>query len=974
MRYSAVTDITRESVFESSARMPGDIHPLLLGSGELGIAIDATGLQGLNCWMNQLPDTQSIMHVDDATNWNLYIHRDEALSQHHCQQDQGGYKNMPCGWLDYVLTIDGVEYGPRGLLHQACNWSRRFTPRKGLAEIAYDIGGVRVGLWCGMRLHGVQLDLHVTCESVDLRPHEINLTVRCWQTLRDGRMLTTAGVTTACDDSLVFRRWNGCTGNSCAPLYQPIEVNWAIAAHGTADYAHTPEHISSTCSGNGSRLDAAFCILSGSDRDGTAERGIIESRVREFRRKPPCDVLNDATRSWQAYFDEGAEVWIGEPDKEYLVLMAQYVLRAGGSYHAGALLGTIWTQTFMGGTFPDVQNAVDGLLRTGHTGPVRDFITWLARTCRPAGRPNYHVTYYDGTPAGTDEEAIFGVFHYAALVTRLFEYHKDPDDLRDVVLPFLEKNCRWMLDDKLQKTGDVWQMKGTMAGDAHLPPEDIRDNTEIFFCITAVLWHYSRYSAMLNVDNATAREARSFVKDVTARGPLRYDASMCHRFFNWIPYLLNRVDVIDHDSLRPFFEGRYPEGGRVVVDYQPWGNFATGASSVIVGCVDEALAELQDGMLYVSGAGYFDESPYEMRGGGFAPYPSGTGSFLSFITSMFADGRNASVDIQVGLGLAKRWRHNRLRWKGIHTINGAVVSGVYSPYSMDVTVESTRPREAEILVPARVEGEPIVVRVNDRRIEPVDLSVSPRSVRVQLDEGLSHISIERDLTTRYEALVIEPMAHGREIVELLRERGMRVRWLRDLPTLCEVIDHGPKLIYLHTSYNSMPVEVSRMVGEAVQRGARLVTLFHSGRRDLDTALAALTGVNAVQPSNFWNYDSTPHTYVLTDAGSAALPGLTPTFDVPQSAEFHPAPLADVEVLAFDRASDTAVVTRRRVGQGWACWIAAGNKSADGPQYDYCRSTNEIYHHGFDYERRQKRLWLADPNWRSLFQAVAAAPW
>ena len=116
---------------------------------------------------------------------------------------------------------------------------------------------------------------------------------------------------------------------------------------------------------------------------------------------------------------------------------------------------------------------------------------------------------------------------------------------------------------------------------------------------------------------------------------------MRHRFFNWIRYLLNCVDVIDHDSLRSLFEGRYPEGGRVVVDYQPWGSFATGTSSVVVGCVDEALADLQDGMLYVSGAG----------------------SFLSLITSMFADGRNASDDIQVGLGLSKRWRHNRLRWK-----------------------------------------------------------------------------------------------------------------------------------------------------------------------------------------------------------------------------------------------------------------------------------------------------------------------
>ena len=262
MPYSAVTDVTCECVLWSSPRMPGDIHPVVLGSGELGIAI------------HQLPDTHSIIHVDDATNWNPYIHRDEALSQHHCQQDQGGHKIMPCGWLDDVLSIDGIEYGPRELLHQARNWSRRFTPRNGPAEIVYDIGPGCVTLRCGMKTQNVQMDLQVTCESRDEQP------------------------------------------------------------------------------------------LGGA--------------------------LDDVTQSWQAYFDEGAAVWIGEPDKEYVVLMTQHVLRAGP------------------------------------TGPVRDFIEWLARTCRPAGRPNDHVTYYDGTPA------------------------------------------------------------------------DIRDNTEIFFCITVVLWHYSRYSALLN--------------------------------------------------------------------------------------------------------------------------------------------------------------------------------------------------------------------------------------------------------------------------------------------------------------------------------------------------------------------------------------------------------------------------------------------------------------------------------------------
>ncbi len=964
-RHSAVTQVFHDRIVEAASRLPRDIHPALLGSGEIAIAVDATGLQGLNAWMNQMPDTQSIMHPDHSTNWNLYLHRDQAISQHHGQQGQEYFRLMPCGWLDYLLDIDGWEYDAEAIAESATDWRRTFSPKTGIITTSFRLEEVDIALEVGLAPDRVELDIAVAMRSVDRQPHELAFTLRVHQTLRDGRPLASGGLETVVEPHLICRTWQATDSTSTAKLLAPIAVNWAIVPDPVAEFAPTAEHLAATCRDRASKLACGFRMVSGSDRDGTASLAFVQARAADFRSRGTTAALAEIAAAWNAFFATGAEVWLGEADKEFLFLQAQYVLRAGESFHAGIVLGTFWTETFGGATFFDSLSVCDGMIRCGHVDQVRAFCQWVVDKSPTTGRPFYHMTFYNGQPVGTGEEAFQVGMAYAEACIRLYEYTRDPDDLRLRVEPYLERLCRYLLAEKLECVEGQWRLRGSFAGDGHLPAEELSKYRDMLVWFAVLLAKYVEYADALGLDGDTATHCRAFRDWATAAGPMRWEGPR-QGFCYWLPFMLNRTSYCDLASFRQVFVDLFPEAGRPVVDYQPWGNFSTASSAILAGAVDEAHAFMEDGFLAVAGLGYFNESWYEMRGGGFAPYPPASGSFLANVVNFLVDGSNNGDDIRIGTLLPKRWLYHRLRWRNARTVNGAAVSAEYNPYHVALTIDTSRPRRAEIAVPGRIQGEPFVLTVNGIETRRND---ADKSVFVDLAPGITSITIARDLATPCQALVVEPMAHGREIVALLRECGYSVRWLRDLPTLKEVIDQ-PELIFMHTSYASMPVEVARLAERAVRRGARLICLFHSGRLDVDTALAELTGVRARQTSEHWNYDSTPHGYCLTEPGRRQLPDLPETFAIPQTADFVPDLNPDVETLATDGPDGPPVVTRRPLGDGWAAWIAAGNKSADGPQYAFCASTNEIQNHGFDYEQRQQRNWLRDPNWRRLFQALA----
>jgi len=154
LRQSAVSSLTRDTIVEESDRMPTDIFPALIGSGEIGIGLDATGLQGLNARTRQYRDTYSLMYDRTATQDDLYIRRDAAVSQHEfvnkpLWNPATNFLLMPCGWLDYSLTIDGQKIDTRLIASEAKSWRRQFSPLTGIVHTIFRLGEVQVNWQVG---------------------------------------------------------------------------------------------------------------------------------------------------------------------------------------------------------------------------------------------------------------------------------------------------------------------------------------------------------------------------------------------------------------------------------------------------------------------------------------------------------------------------------------------------------------------------------------------------------------------------------------------------------------------------------------------------------------------------------------------------------------------------------------------------------------------------------------------------------
>jgi hypothetical protein len=267
-RQSAVSALTRDTITEEADRLPLDIYPALIGSGELGLGLDATGLQGLNARTRQYRDTASLMFNGTATQDDLCLRRDGACSQHDlaCEplwNPATNYLLLPCGWLDYTLTIDGDTYSTARLAAEGTRWRRTFSPLTGMVETRFRLGQVEIAWQAGLAPDRVEVELLCEAAVLDGRARRIGLEVRCHQTTRGGTPLATGGMAADCDGGMAFRSWEASTATSTAPLLEPIRLGWALIAHGEATYTADEHHLAARCAGEGTAVVFGLRLIAG---------------------------------------------------------------------------------------------------------------------------------------------------------------------------------------------------------------------------------------------------------------------------------------------------------------------------------------------------------------------------------------------------------------------------------------------------------------------------------------------------------------------------------------------------------------------------------------------------------------------------------------------------------------------------------------------------------------------------------------
>lgn len=963
-RQSAVSNLTRDTVYETSPSLPLDIHCAYLGSGEIGVGIDATGMQGLNARLMQFRDTTALWHGTSLTTTNLHIYRDEAISEHyrpHALEERRHLSLLPGGWFDYLLTIDEHTYDARGLRAHAMDWAREFSPRTGILITRFSIGPVSVEWKTAVAPDAVEVDCGCTIRSRDGQPHRVSLTVRCHQTLRDGRPLATGGIKTVQSEALIYRRWVGTNDTSAARLLQPITIAWALACDQPATFIADEERITVQWEGNGTDLAVGFRIVSGSDRDGTDGQAYAESRAAALQTGGMAAALASTALQWSEYLNAGAEIWIGDPEKEFMLAQQQYLLRAGFHWHAGLPLGTLWNQHFGGATFWDSLFVSDGMLRAGHTTFVRQFCDWIVRSSRPEGRPHYWMTFYDGTPACDPDEAYQVNLAFSCIGIRLYEITRDRDDLELRVFPYLYRTAEALFALAITHDATGWHPKGDVSGDVDQPAGDAKAEVAIWAWVVAVLGKCVEYAAILGVDDDLIARCRAIDAQCKAQ-PI--DLNRCCLWDTWLPFLIGVSPHADWESWWQYAYELYSTRPTCLYQGQPWPASTISCSLTMTGHPDPALQFQDDTMKYISGLGYMDQGPYEWRMGGFGGYPPATGSFISSILVMLAHGELWSDEVQVCVGLPQRWRYQRLRFRDVRTLNGASVSAWYAPRNLSATIRLDRPHPVRLRIPARMAGEPMTVTQNGTVVSP---RVEGETIVLDLPAGEFSITLARDLESTADVLLLEPLNQAAALVTLLESAGHTVRLHRDIDDIPCVVHTAPVLV-LHECYVAMPVETVKTLETAVCNGASLVTLLHAGCAEIDGPMAALTGVRARLGTGHWDCVAFSRTYHLTETGRASFSGLPATFTVPVQHDFLPELLADVEVLAVDDRNQP-VITRRPLGAGWVYWIAAGGKVMNYTAPEWHEQGRMTIVWGQDFEDRAERMWLNDAQWQTLLTTI-----
>jgi len=999
-RQSAVTALTRDNITEQADQPPIGIQPALLGTGELTLSLDATGLQGLNSHMPQYPDAASYVHGSYFTERYCHLYRDEALSRHYfnpVERTHGDnptqYANLPCGYLDYTVTIDGTTYTAQDIAEQSTDWERNMTPREGQLDTWFVLAGVRIAWSCVMPNNSVEAVFGLTWSSDDGAEHEVTFEVFNMLRVRGAGPIATGGLSDTLNDTTVVRVWEASSETSSAELLEPITMNWGFGpfkwteGSQVASFAEG-DRLGLRITTQGLSADGGFVLVSGSDRDGTAEVSWVQQRLDAAAELFADDALEVAAQSWDSFFADAAELHIGDPEKEFITAQAQYVLKAGGGWHSGLPLGTLWTQKFSSATFWDSFFAGDGMARAGHIDLLRQFCDWLIASKQAEGRNHYWTTYYNGMPANNTEQdvAIQSSLAYAGICIRLFDIGRDEDDLRRCIVPYLHQLSGFLIEESI--IGDAqngWKLKGTIAHDIGIKHEVAEEMNTYLVWIVMTLAKLVEYADRIGQNDELVERCREIDQYYRAN-PL--EVTRHGEWFSWLLYLapaLPHVDIKDFGEKLLNKPKKKVAGEREVageegrgsglggnISGMPWANASTAATMLRARHPNEALEMFNGALHFISGQGHLVEGPYESHIGGNSPYVPSEGAWLSAIHDFLVTGDPWGDRVEVCAQLPVLWKHQHLRFERIRSSNGAVVSATYTPSALDATIVCPEPRTVVFGVPGRISGEPLSVTLNGETVEADEMvEEGVGRLTLQLPTGEHTVTIARDLATSFDVLLMEPFDHGREVKAMLEETGLSVRWLRDLDGLDAALQ-TVRAVFVDPSYNCYSEGTFLKLKAAVESGKHLIALFHAGARELDARMAELLGVNADFHED-WIFDSQPVGWTPTDRGRAVLGEAARDMTVPQTQRFTLNAAEDVEALMLDAESGQPVLTCRSVGQGTAWWCATGDRMMDWTHKEQQKLyVREIYIHGHNRDNEAPRTWLHDAAAREILKAIVSA--
>lgn len=706
--------------FSERHTRPPRVFPAYIGDGMNVMSIDATGLQGLN---HGVPN----YHVDGSFG-DLYVVR------HGMVGDQITPNNhAPLGWMDWEIRFAGNVVTAKNFEEAASNWERTLfidEARTQTEFILWDQVRVRLSVFMPYGRNAIVVEAAAKAYDHSNQPVKEAVPVE------------------------VDLRWHFTNRRTGAALH-------ALAQNGNTVEAVTEGHETYrwtlTANGAGARYEerSMLCttaLNAWNEWSGKTVIFSINGAVEES-----ADALRiENRRSWSAYYDRIASVEGISEEEKYLYNNALFLFRACFNPKYGYPIGfpfdfpSYWHCS----VFWDTTFVMDGLMRAGDKEAATAFLDFLYNARRPARKPFVWMCMYDGTPTVDESRDIAPLVLAAHATTAMRYYEYYGEKLEERVFPILKWVVDYAVEELFDQEDGAWILAQNVSHDVCEAEAFEYNHTYTHVWFLAVLDKYAEYAALLGRDVdpripeilANHRlEIRNGVYD-HCRGVHPLEAKEA----SWLPFLLYPTDAQPYVDMKTFANTRAVACFNELYmskqgSFQPWSSMMQMMSDLRLGENELAWSDYEAAMEYVFGPGYFAEIGPHQQTGGFPPYATAEGIYLS--ATLYPMVRSSVRGSELGLfdGLDLRRRGGSYAVKNVQVMQNAKVSAQLCPGCVKAQIDGElKGVTVRALAPAALRSGELRVTVDEVPVEyRVEKHVKDRCcyVSFRLPDGAKRVFI-----------------------------------------------------------------------------------------------------------------------------------------------------------------------------------------------------------------------------------------
>jgi hypothetical protein len=741
--YSRIKKLSARIAYEKDDKLPVDILPAFLGSGLVGVGVDATGGQSLPGIARQNTAFHHKYSKDFSKTGDLYVFHTGMISRHLTSTIKDPYRfvrdMMPMGHLAVKMSVDGKKV----INKKVSGWTREMDVKRACLKTGYVARGVKVVFEMFMPFAGQELVYKISFKPVDGKKHVVKFELVNNVVTRDGVKLLDNVVTTKENDTVFYMESITEQGT-----LEPYKIRHGIRTDVKSKFIADDKKYSvrttvdlTGSAGKTLMIDMLFSNDAYADKDRI---NLFEQLVR-FSSDERDKMFAGHVADYEKYYSDGAQVSVNNPKEEFLYNTSLYLSRCGFWQSDGLPINFLFFHPFCwcGATFWDTVFLTDGWIHTNNMLFTENVIKFLYKGLNKAdGHPYYWQTLYNGDPL-FPYETNTGIQvnpSFALAGIKYYETTKNSDMLKQYIYPVCKKVTKFLTEHMFEKDERGKYILKDSFTDITDNKKDCHKNIVFtgLMCIESMA-KTVEYAKLMN-DNAPLFDKTT---DIVNNYMIEEKNGVFLSCRDGSPSVYNPWGLLYPGETMKFIDGKkWADNinsvmGLVEGREQPWTDFSMALSCLRTNELEQQVHRLYYfGLEAVYGLGYFAEwKPPVPVLVGLPPYASAVGDHLGIIAEMLVFGMMDTDTVEILTKAPDKWLAEKIRFKNIVTFNSVKTDCEYDKNKLvcrivKVSNEISRTYDIVCRIPVNKTGKQISVLVDGNKQE---VTADSKSVRFRLE-------------------------------------------------------------------------------------------------------------------------------------------------------------------------------------------------------------------------------------------------